>query len=187
MLVAVRVDRVTLDPTNNRFIVILRDDQNRRLLPIVVGANEAQAIALHLEKIIPPRPLTHDLMRNLLDSIDARIARVVVNDLRDSTYYALIALKWDGNQQDVDARPSDAIALALRLHAPIFVDEKVMRRAAIKDKYLNETPEVEEPEDRLEILNLELQKAVDDERFEDAAKLRDEIQKLKHEQDENKN
>lgn len=186
MLVAVRVDRVTLDPTNNRFIVILRDDQNHRLLPIVVGSNEAQAIALHLEKIIPPRPLTHDLMRNLLDSIDARIARVVVNDLRDSTYYALIALKWDGNQQDVDARPSDAIALALRLHAPIFVDEKVMRRAAIKDRYLDE-PQDEEPGDRLEVLNLELQKAIEDERFEDAARLRDEIQNLKHEQDENNN
>jgi hypothetical protein len=186
MLVAVRVDRVTLDPTNNRFIVILRDDQNHRLLPIVVGSNEAQAIALHLEKIIPPRPLTHDLMRNLLDSIDARIARVVVNDLRDSTYYALIALKWDGNQHDVDARPSDAIALALRLHAPIFVDEKVMRRAAIKDKYMDDAPE-EEPVNRIEDLNLELQKAVDEERFEDAARLRDEIKNLKHEEDENNN
>jgi bifunctional DNase/RNase len=186
MLVAVRVDRVTLDPTNNRFIVILRDDQNHRLLPIVVGSNEAQAIALHLEKIIPPRPLTHDLMRNLLDSIDARIARVVVNDLRDSTYYALIALKWDGNQQEVDARPSDAIALALRLHAPIFVDEKVMRRAAIKDKYMDEAPE-EEPVNRIEDLNLELQKAVDEERFEDAARLRDEIKNLKHEEDKNNN
>lgn len=191
MLIAVRVDRVTLDPASNRFIVILRDDVNHRWLPIVVGSSEAQAIALQLEKISPPRPLTHDLMRDLLNSIEARITRVVVNDLRESTYYALIGLKSNGNQQEIDARPSDAIALALRMHAPIFVDEKVMKRASVKENFADEEeeePHVEESiGDRLESLNVELQKAIKDERFEDAARLRDEISSLQKERLENNN
>jgi len=187
MLISVRVDRVTLDPTSNRFIVILRDDENHRWLPIVVGSNEAQAIALQLEKISPPRPLTHDLIRNLLDAINAHVVRVIVNDLRESTYFAVISLKCDGKNQEIDSRPSDAIALALRMHAPIFVDEKVMKRAAVKEK-LNEDEEEAEEEndfDRLENLNIELQKAIKDERFEDAARLRDEIQLIKNERHEN--
>jgi len=186
MLVSVRVDRVTLDPTSSRFIVILRDDVNHRWLPIVVGNNEAQAIALQLEKITPPRPLTHDLMRNLLTSIEARVTRIIVSDLRESTYYAVIAVKCDGKHQEIDSRPSDAIALALRMHAPIFVDEKVMKRAAVKEKFIEEEYEEEDTElDRLETLNIELQKAIKDERFEDAARLRDEIQLLKNERHEN--
>lgn len=185
MLVAVRVDRVTLDPTSSRFIVILRDDVNHRWLPIVVGSNEAQAIALQLESISPPRPLTHDLMRSLLDSIDAQVTRIVVNDLRESTYFAIISVKCDGKHQEIDSRPSDAIALALRMRAPIFVDEKVMQRAAVKEKMSPEDLEQESHVDRLETLNIELQKAVKEERFEDAARLRDEIQILKSERHEN--
>lgn len=185
MLISVRVDRVTLDPTSNRFIVILRDDENHRWLPIVVGSNEAQAIALQLEKISPPRPLTHDLIRNLLDAINAHVVRVIVNDLRESTYYAVISMKADGKNQEIDSRPSDAIALALRMHAPIFVDEKVMKRAAVKEKLNEEELEEESDFDRLENLNIELQKAIKDERFEDAARLRDEIQIIKNERHEN--
>ncbi len=185
MLIAVRVDRVTLDTTSNRFVVILKDDVHNRWLPIVVGSTEAQAIALQLERITPPRPLTHDLMKNLLDSIEVRVSRVVVNDLRENTYYALIGLKMNGSHLEIDARPSDAIALALRTSAPIFVAEEVMRKASVSEK---DTEEVsEEPVrklDRLERLNLELQKAVDEERFEDAARIRDEIQALKKEREE---
>ncbi|MDZ7262306.1 MAG: bifunctional nuclease family protein, partial [candidate division KSB1 bacterium] len=169
MLVSVRVDRVTLDTSTNRFVVILKDDVNHRWLPIVVGHTEAQAIALQLEKIIPPRPMTHDLMKNLLESIDAQISRVIVSDLRENTYYALIGLKCNGNHREIDARPSDAIALALRMQAPIFVAEKVMKRAAVKER----TQEREEPLteiDKLEELNIQLQKAIKEERFEDAAR-----------------
>jgi hypothetical protein len=180
MLTTVRVDRVTLDTTSNRFVVILRDDQGHRWLPIVVGSTEAQAIALQLEKITPPRPLTHDLMKNLLDSIEVRVSRVVVNDLRENTYYALIGLKMNGNHAEIDARPSDAIALALRTQAPIFVSEEVMKKASVSDR---ETERIEEtaPMSRLEKLNMEMQKAINDERFEEAAQLRDEINALKKE------
>jgi bifunctional DNase/RNase len=185
MLIAVRVDRVTLDTTSNRFVVILKDDVHNRWLPIVVGSTEAQAIALQLERITPPRPLTHDLMKNLLDSIEVRVSRVVVNDLRENTYYALIGLKMNGSHLEIDARPSDAIALALRTSAPIFVSEEVMKKASVSEKDTEEV-EAEPPAklDRLERLNLELQKAVDEERFEDAARIRDEIQALKKEREE---
>lgn len=186
MLIAVRVDRVTLDTTSNRFVVILRDDVHNRWLPIVVGSTEAQAIALQLERITPPRPLTHDLMKNLLDSIEVRVSRVVVNDLRENTYYAFIGLKMNGSHLEIDARPSDAIALALRTAAPIFVSEEVMKKASVSEKDAEEVVE-EEPSpalDKLERLNLELQKAVEEERFEDAARIRDEIQALKKEREE---
>ncbi len=188
MLVSVKVDRVTLDTSTNRFVVILKDEVNRRWLPIVVGSTEAQAIALQLEKITPPRPLTHDLMKNLLISLGVKVTRVIVNDLRENTYYALISLRVDGEAKEIDARPSDAIALALRMRAPIFVDEEVMRKAAVVDRREHVEPEldldsIEEQElslaDRLEELNIELRKAIKDERYEDAAKLRDEINELR--------
>ncbi len=92
MLVRVKIERVTLDTATSRFVVILKDEKQNRWLPIVVGSTEAQAIALQLENIAPPRPLTHDLIRNLLDLIQVRVTRVVVNDLRENTYYALISL-----------------------------------------------------------------------------------------------
>jgi len=180
MLIAVRVDRVTFDTTTNRFVVILKDDIRNRWLPIVVGSTEAQAIALQLEKISPPRPLTHDLMKNLLDAININVARIVVNDLRENTYYALINISNGGKSKEIDARPSDAIALALRLQAPIFVDETVMKRASISDRH-TEIEEKPAAVDRLEELNIQLNKAVKEERFEDAARLRDEILDLKKE------
>jgi len=180
MHIAVRVDRVTFDTTTNRFVVILKDDVNNRWLPIVVGSTEAQAIALQLEKISPPRPLTHDLMKNLLDSIKIGVNRIVVNDLRENTYYALISIKNNGSTQEIDARPSDANALALRMQAPIFVEESVMRRASIQER---QSDDFEKPAsvDRLEELNIQLNKAIKEERFEDAARLRDEILELKKE------
>jgi len=181
MLVRVKVERVTLDTATSRFVVILKDEKQNRWLPIVVGSTEAQAIALQLENIAPPRPLTHDLIRNLLELLGASIVRVVVNDLRDNTYFALINLQSNGSAREIDARPSDAIALALRMKAPIFIDEEVMRKAAIAE---GATP-VEEhddelaPGDRLEQLNIDLINAVQDERYEEAARIRDEIKKVK--------
>ncbi len=179
MLVAVRVDRVTLDTHTNRFVVILRDDVNNRWLPIVVGNTEAQAIALQLEQITPPRPLTHDLIKSLLDSVEAKISRVVVSDLRENTYYALISLKLNGHDSDIDARPSDAIALALRMHAPIFVEEEVMSKASVNEKETTGEEVARQEMDELDRLELDMQKAIQDERYEDAARLRDEIRNLK--------
>ncbi len=176
MIVAVRVDRVTLDTSSNRFVVILKDDTYHRWLPIVVGPAEAQAIALPLEKVSPPRPMTHDLMKNLVDTLKADVSRVVINDLKENTYYATIDMKRNDSQLKVDARPSDAIALALRVSAPIFVDEEVMQKAAIgEDK---EPVEPEKEEDQLKTLNEQLKTAVSEERYEDAARIRDMILEL---------
>jgi bifunctional DNase/RNase len=131
-----------------------------------------------MENIIPPRPLTHDLMKNLLDSVEARISRIVVSDLRENTYYAVVGVKLNGRNVEVDARPSDAIALALRSQAPIYVTDEVMRKASVSDKEAERGDE-RQPQDPLDRLNLDLQKAVEDERYEDAARLRDEINAFK--------
>ena len=185
MLVRVKVARVTLDTATSRFVVILKDQNQNRWLPIVVGSTEAQAIALQLENIQPPRPLTHDLVKNLLDALNVHVARIVVNDLRENTYFALIGLQNDGAVNDIDARPSDAIALALRMDSPIFVEEDVMLKASIseqKEESMDldgDEPSDLAPGDQLEKLNVDLRKAVQDERYEDAAKIRDEIKKIK--------
>jgi len=187
MLVRVTVERVTLDTSTSRFVVILKEENKNRWLPIVVGSSEAQAIALQLENISPPRPLTHDLIRNLLDTLDAKIERIVVNDLRDNTYFALLGLRMRGELRNIDARPSDAIALALRSDAPIFVEGNVMRQAAITEadsqtpQHGDDNPDFSAPEDVLEQLNVDLLKAVQDERYEEAAKIRDQISKIKTE------
>ena len=170
MIVAVRVERVTVDTSNNRFVVILKDDTYRRWLPIVVGPAEAQAIAFQLEKVVPPRPMTHDLMKSLLESMEVQVGRVIVSDLKENTYYATIDIKRNGAQYSVDARPSDAIALALRVSAPIFVDEKVMQKAAIGEEMESAAPSQKE---KIKNLSVELEKAVKDERYEDAARIRD--------------
>jgi uncharacterized protein len=182
MMISVQVERVTLDTENNRFVVILKDEVNRRWLPIVVGPSEAQAIALQLEHIQPPRPMTHDLLKNILDSMNAGILRVVVSDLKDNTYFAQIDLKRNGDQSKIDARPSDAIALALRTQSPIFVNEEVMQKASINEELGLQGADVPDEGDELHHLQVELQNAVKDERYEDAARLRDAIKKIEENQ-----
>lgn len=188
MMVRVTVERVTLDTSTSRFVVILKEDKQNRWLPIVVGSSEAQAIALQLENIAPPRPLTHDLIRNLLDTLDAHVEHIVVTELKDNTYFANLGLDLNGEFKNIDARPSDAIALALRADAPIFVEDSVMQQAGIAENVHNpksreviKPPQASAPEDVLEQLNVDLLKAVQDERYEEAAKIRDEITKLKSE------
>lgn len=176
MIITVQVERVTLDTSSNRFVVILRDEENKRWLPIVVGPAEAQAIALQIEQVTPPRPMTHDLIKNVLDALHVKIVKIVVNDLKDNTYFATIGFKQNGSNQEIDARPSDAIAIALRAGAPIFVDEKVMSKASISETLESVEPEINEEE--LKSLRVELQLAVKEERYEDAAKIRDKINDL---------
>lgn len=128
-LVRMTVKGLMLDPISNSPIVVLRDDDDSTLLPIWVGVFEANAIALKLENYETPRPMTHDLLRGILGALSVGVVRVVVNELRDSTFFARIILSVDGRETEVDARPSDAIALALRVDAPIFVDQSVLDQA----------------------------------------------------------
>ena len=129
MFLEMKVKGLALDPLSNMPMIILRDEEEKRSLPIWVGLFEANAIALELEKIPTPRPMTHDLIKNILETVEARVQKVVVNDLRDNTFYAVIHLQMGGSELTVDSRPSDAIALALRVGAPIFVEEDVVQKA----------------------------------------------------------
>jgi hypothetical protein len=124
-----KVRGLALDPLSNMPIIILRDEEEKRSLPIWVGIFEANAIALELEKITTPRPMTHDLIKNILEAVDARVLKVVVNDLRDNTFFATIHLQLGQSEITVDSRPSDAIALALRVGASILVEEEVVKKA----------------------------------------------------------
>jgi hypothetical protein len=129
MFVEMKVRGLALDPVSNMPIIILRDEEDKRSLPIWVGIFEANAIALELEKIPTPRPMTHDLIKNILEAIEGRLLKIVVTDLRENTFFAELHLQVGEGEYTVDSRPSDAIALALRVSAPIFVNEEVVRKA----------------------------------------------------------
>jgi len=129
MLIKMTVRGIALDPITNMPIVILKDPEERRALPIWVGIFEANAIALELEKVSTPRPMTHDLLKNILEGLGITVQQVIVNDLKENTFYATIELNYNGSVVSIDSRPSDAIALALRVNAPIFVTENVVTQA----------------------------------------------------------
>ena len=128
-LVPMSIKGLMLDPVSNSPIVVLKDDAEKFFLPIWVGIFEANAIALQLENVSTPRPMTHDLLRNMILELDGRVTRVVINDLRDSTFFAQIRVITGERTLELDARPSDAIALALRADAPIYVAQSVLDQA----------------------------------------------------------
>src|SRR5437773_4962540 len=128
MEIEVKIRALMMDPNSGTPIIILKDVNSETMLPIWVGAYEANAIALEIEKIAPPRPMTHDLLRNLIVELGIHVERVVVTSLRDNTFFAVIEMKTsDGNTMVLDSRPSDAIALALRADCPIYVDAEVIK------------------------------------------------------------
>ena len=129
MFLEMKVRGLALDPLSNMPIIILKDEEDKRSLPIWVGIFEANAIALELEKIATPRPMTHDLIKNIIETLEARLVKVVVTDLKENTFFAVLHLQIRETEYTVDSRPSDAIALALRAAAPIYVHEDVVRKA----------------------------------------------------------
>ncbi|HYM13377.1 MAG TPA: bifunctional nuclease family protein [Bryobacterales bacterium] len=131
MEVEMKIRGLMMDPVTNMPIVILKDINGNSLLPIWVGVYEANAIALEIEKVATPRPMTHDLIKSLLLGLSTGIRKVVVNDLKDDTFYALIWLERNGELISVDSRPSDALALALRLDCPIYVEEEVLKSSKL--------------------------------------------------------
>lgn len=133
MQIEMTIKGLMVDPITNTPIVILRDADGQRALPIWVGIFEANAIALQIENVATPRPMTHDLLRNVIQDLKATVERIVVCDVHDNTYHALIYITREGQTMAIDARPSDAIALALRTRAPIFVEETVFEHAKTVD------------------------------------------------------
>lgn len=178
----------TSQSAGGAYALILKEVNGPRRLPIIIGAFEAQSIALEMEGIKPPRPLTHDLLKNVIDSLGTSISEVFISELRDGTFYARITL----DSQEIDSRPSDAIALAVRCSAPIYVADKVMDEAAFvpenedPDRLSAESsPEATETKEKakpkltkLEELEMQLKESITKEDYERAAKIRDEIRKL---------
>ncbi len=176
------------------YALLLREVYGKRRLPIIIGAFEAQAIALELEGISPPRPLTHDLLKSIITNVGATVLEVVIDELRDNTFFAKIILDVSTIENSVDARPSDAIALAVRTGVPIYVEEEVMRLASFipTGEEENDTfkladdestdskqPRATKEETTVASLQNQLREAIENEDYERAAKLRDEINKLK--------
>jgi bifunctional DNase/RNase len=152
MQIEMTIKGLMVDPITNTPIVILRDEEGQRVLPIWVGIFEANAIALQIENVTTPRPMTHDLLRNVIQDLKASVDRIVVCDLQDNTYYALIYVTSNGETMAIDARPSDAIALALRTRAPIFVEETVIDHAKTVD-FTAEKPDSDRLQKWLESLD----------------------------------
>ena len=176
--------------TGGAYAILLKEVNGNRRLPIIIGAFEAQAIALEIEGIKPPRPLTHDLLKQITDNLGATIIEVIIDDLRENTFYAKIIFEVSALTNEIDARPSDAIALAVRAQAPIYVAESVMEVAAFVPSEEGEDEEVDEKkaakdekapttkEAKLAVLQNKLREAIDAEEYERAAKIRDDIQRL---------
>jgi uncharacterized protein len=173
----------TSPASGGAYALLLRELNGRRRLPIIIGAFEAQAIAMEIEQIKPPRPMTHDLLKQVIDTLGYSVTEVLITELREGTFYARIALDTPSNDE-IDSRPSDAVALAVRYNAPIFVSEDVLAEAGF-------TPEEEEGDEertatgtppsgehRLIALQSRLQEAIQKEDYEDAARIRDEIRTL---------
>lgn len=169
--------------SNMGFVLFLKSQQDDRSLPIFIGMAEAQAIVMEINKVHPPRPMTHDLLKNFLELVECRLDHVEVTDLQEGTFYSRIVVHSEGQALAVDARPSDAIAMALRCHAPIRVAAHVMDAAGtvIKDDSSGvagnaSTAAGGEPE-AVVALKRQLALAIQEERYEDAARLRDEIRR----------
>ncbi len=193
----VMVDILGLSPSPSSpgaYALILKEVSGERRLPIIIGQFEAQAIALELEGIKPPRPLTHDLVKNVLDSLGTTLSDVVVSELRDGTFFARLNVEGNSVNHEIDARPSDAIAIAIRFGVPIYVSEAVMEEASTMPEAEEGEQQIESEgehpkksrektpaytkESKMEQLQKELTDAVGREDYERAAKLRDEIRRL---------
>ncbi|RCK74571.1 MAG: hypothetical protein IGBAC_1519 [Ignavibacteriae bacterium] len=181
--VQVDIIGLTTSPASGgAYALLLKEIDGERQLPIIIGQFEAQSIALEMEGIKPPRPLTHDLIKNIIDALGLEVTDVVINDLREGTFYATITV--DGQQ--IDSRPSDAIALAVRCGIPIYVSEKVMQEAAFLpepeeeegESFRPSSRQVDDKESKLEFLRKQLKEAVEREDYETAARIRDAIRKI---------
>lgn len=200
-----RVDIIGLSTSpssGGAYALVLGEVEGNRRLPIIIGAFEAQAIALELEKIQPPRPMTHDLLRDTFEELEVEVTEVVIDELREGTFFAKIRYRHDGEEHQLDSRPSDAVALAVRVDAPIYVAPMVLDEAGIvaedesgissitqqaEEASMSEE-EADEPEGtELEKKQKKLEKAVEEEDYERAAELRDEIQRLKKEEEQEQN
>lgn len=177
----IQVKLKNLSISNFGFVLFLESqEEDNRVLPVFIGAPEAQSIAIHINKVDIPRPLTHDLLKNIMEIVELRLKRVVIHDLKDGTFYAHLIIASDDGKLEIDSRPSDAIALALRANVPIFVSKKVFDEAGItldEEGHISKVHPDSSSDDPIARLKADLDIAISEERYEDAARLRDEIKK----------
>jgi len=191
-MIPVKLDQLLF--SNMGFVVLLKGDNDERVLPIFIGTVEARAIALYNNNVKIPRPLTHDLMKNILENLECKVKRIEVCDLREGTFIGRLILEKDGSEMEIDSRPSDAIAIALLFSAPMYVDEKVMDEAGRimdaseigKETTLTGSEKENTGEfSPLEVLKKDLEDAVNEERYEDAARIKKEMDRLEDKNTEN--
>ena len=173
-LLPVKIQGVVVDPVSRGFAVIIRDDTSNRWLPIYIGPFEAQSIAMELENQKLSRPATHDLLKNTIEELGYIVTKAAIVSLKENTYYAVLSLRSETGSKDLDCRPSDAIAVALRAHAPILVASDIFERAGT-----TETPHDDDISKQLTSLQAQLNALIEGENYEEAAKVRDQINKLK--------
>ena len=182
-MIPVEVTGISISPPYQGYVVILKEKDGEQWLPIFIGATEAHTISLLLQGLKYVRPLTYDLFHNLLNAANGTVNRVEVTELKENTFYALVYLDTVDGERQVDARPSDAIALALKTEAPIYVSPDVFTEAGMKGEVVQTETSIPTTEDRLLELNRQLKEAVEKEEYEVAAKLRDEIKNLEQVKD----
>ena len=177
-MIPVNVDKISYHPSSRSYAVLLKEQNSEKVLPILVGSFEAQSIALALEVVETPRPLTHDLICEMIKKIDAKLVSVSISKLNDGVFYAKLKIKGlkFGNKQ-IDSRPSDAISIALRLNAQIYVSPEVIKEAGVNQEDIQEESSIT-PKYSIEDLELKLKKAVEKEEYEKAARLRDKLKEL---------
>jgi len=130
-MVEMELNKIVINEKRHDQLIVLKEKNGSRILPIVIGLNEASAIKLKISGFIPPRPLTHDLLHATIENLDAKVERIVIDKLEENTFHAKVILKQNGKTKIIDARPSDSIALAVRAHAPIFVEDEVIKQSQI--------------------------------------------------------
>lgn len=181
--------------SNNAYALILKEVDGDRRLPIIIGAFEAQAIALEMEGVVPPRPMTHDLVKNVIDQFGSTLSEVFINDMVDGTFYA--KLIFDPHGFELDSRPSDAIAIAVRCNAPIYVSNEILDETglmpqgdenfhddSVEDDEIqflkkgSKSSQTKSPKNRVDLVQQELEKSIKEENYEKAASLRDELKRL---------
>lgn len=178
-MIPVKVQKITYYHPNRSYAVILKELDGDRRLPVLIGAFEAQSIAMAMEYMETPRPLTHDLITNLINGIDASLCAVKIIKLKEGIFYSVLDIQSKKlGHREIDSRPSDALAIALRMHSPILVSNEIMKEAITLQKDLQYIEEEIEQEPMIETLEQQLQKAIDKEEYEVAARIRDKIKNI---------
>ena len=178
-MIPVKIQKISYYHPNRSYAVILKELEGNRKLPVLVGAYEAQSIAMAMEYLETPRPLTHDLIVNLINGIEGKLSSVKITKLEDGVFFSILDIQSNSlGHREIDSRPSDALAIALRMHSPILVANDIMEEAIILENDSEKIANDIQEEPQIQLLERQLQKAIDKEEYEMAARIRDKINEI---------